>query len=174
MGKSLELFHLGINSIYVLNFSTLAMAGYFVAVVKAPITGIILIMEMTGSFSNLLSIAVVVIIAYLTSDILRNEPIYEKLLERFLNNVGAANHLDKHDKTLMEFVIEMDSTVEDKLIKDISWPKDCLLVAIKRGDSEIIPRGNVKLIAGDYIIVLVDDHKTSEIYEQITSITLAD
>ena len=166
--------YLGINSIYVLNFITLAMAGYFVAVVKAPITGIILIMEMTGSFSNLLSIAVVVIIAYLTSDILRNEPIYEKLLERFLNNVGAANHLDKHDKTLMEFVIEMDSTVEDKLIKDISWPKDCLLVAIKRGDSEIIPRGNVKLIAGDYIIVLVDDHKTSEIYEQITSITLAD
>lgn len=166
--------YLGINSIYVLNFITLAMASYFVAVVKAPITGIILIMEMTGSFSNLLSIAVVVIIAYLTSDILRNEPIYEKLLERFLNNVGAANHLDKHDKTLMEFVIEMDSTVEDKLIKDISWPKDCLLVAIKRGDSEIIPRGNVKLIAGDYIIVLVDDHKTSEIYEQITSITLAD
>ena len=166
--------YLGINSIYVLNFITLAMAGYFVAVVKAPITGIILIMEMTGSFSNLLSLAVVVIIAYLTSDILRNEPIYEKLLERFLNNVGVANHLDKHDKTFMEFVIEMDSTVEDKLIKDIPWPKDCLLVAIKRGDSEIIPRGNVKLIAGDYIIVLVDDHKTSEIYEQITAITLAD
>lgn len=166
--------YLGIGNIYVLNFITLAMAGYFVAVVKAPITGIILIMEMTGSFSNLLSLSIVVIIAYLTSDILRNEPIYEKLLDRFLNNVGVQSNIDKHDKTLMEFVVEMGSEVEDKLIKDISWPKNCLLVAIKRGDSEIIPRGNIQLIAGDYIIALVDDYKAANVYEKITRITLAD
>lgn len=166
--------YLGISNIYILNFITLAMAGYFSAVVKAPITGIILIMEMTGSFSNLLSLAIVVIIAYLTSDILKNEPIYEKLLERFLNNVGAVHHVDKHNKSLLEFVVEMDSIIDNKLIKDISWPKDCLLVAIKRGDNEIIPRGNVKIISGDYIVVLVDDHKISDIYEEITAITLAD
>ena len=68
----------------------------------------------------------------------------------------------------------MDSIIDNKLIKDISWPKDCLLVAIKRGDNEIIPRGNVKIISGDYIVVLVDDHKISDIYEEITAITLAD
>ena len=150
------------------------MAGYFVAVVKAPITGIILIMEMTGSFSNLLSVSIVVIIAYLTSDILRNEPIYEKLLDRFLNNIGVPSHIDKHGKTLMEFVVEMRSEVENKLIKDIDWPRNCLLVAIKRGDNEIIPRGNVQLIAGDYIVALVDNHKTVNVYEKITKITLAD
>lgn len=166
--------YFGLSSIYILNFITLAMAGYFVAVVKAPITGIILIMEMTGSFSNLLSISVVVIIAYLTSDILRNEPIYEKLLDRFLNNVGVPSNIDKHGKTLMEFVVEMGSEVEDKLIKDIDWPRNCLLVAIKRGDKEIIPRGNVQIIAGDYIVALVDNHKTVNVYEKITKITLAD
>ena len=32
----------------------------------------------------------------------------------------------------------------------------------------------VKIISGDYIVVLVDDHKISDIYEEITAITLAD
>ena len=40
------------------------MAGYFTAIVRAPITGIILITEMTGSFSNLLSLSIVSIISY--------------------------------------------------------------------------------------------------------------
>ncbi len=41
--------YLGIPSIYIMNFVVLAMAGHFAAIVKAPITGIILISEMKGS-----------------------------------------------------------------------------------------------------------------------------
>jgi len=78
----------GINSSYIINFIALGMAGYFASVVKAPITGIVLIMEMTGSFNHLLSLSVVVIISYVTSELLRNEPIYEVLLERLLKRVG--------------------------------------------------------------------------------------
>lgn len=39
------------------------MAGYFTAIVRAPITGIVLISEMTGSFTHLLSLSVVAIAA---------------------------------------------------------------------------------------------------------------
>lgn len=54
----------GLDPSYVNNFVLLAMAGYFSAIVRAPLTGIILIFEMTGSLSQMLSLAIVSIVAY--------------------------------------------------------------------------------------------------------------
>ena len=51
----------------------------------------------------------------------------------------------------------MGSLVENKFIKDLKWPKNALLVAIKRGNAEIIPKGDVKLLNGDYLVVMVDE-----------------
>lgn len=58
------------------------MAGYFAAVVKAPVTGSILIMEMTGSYPALLPLVAVTIAAYVTADSLGVEPVYDALLDR--------------------------------------------------------------------------------------------
>ncbi len=74
------------KSIYIGSFVILAMAGYFSSVVKSPITGTILVVEMTGSFNNLLPCAIMSITAYLISDILNSKPIYQELLDRLLNN----------------------------------------------------------------------------------------
>ncbi|WP_411170177.1 chloride channel protein [Clostridium sp. MB05] len=163
---------LGVSSSFIINFIALGMAGYFVSVVKAPITGIVLIMEMTGSFNHLLSLSVVVIISYITSEFLRNEPIYEVLLERLLKKVGVNKEENDNKKTILEFVVEMGSLVEEKFISEIEWPKDCLLVSIKRGEKEIIPRGSVKLISGDYIVALVNIDKRAFIIEEINKLTL--
>ncbi|MDZ7543433.1 ClC family H(+)/Cl(-) exchange transporter, partial [Clostridium perfringens] len=64
------------------------------------------------------------------------------------------------------------SLVEEKFISEIEWPKDCLLVSIKRGEKEIIPRGSVKLISGDYIVALVNIDKRAFIIEEINKLTL--
>lgn len=167
---SIEL--LGVNSSFIINFIALGMAGYFVSVVKAPVTGIVLIMEMIGSFSHLLSLSVVVIISFITSELLRNEPIYEVLLERLLKRVGVSKEENDNKKAILEFVVEMESIVEGKFISEVDWPKDCLLVSIKRGDKEIIPRGSVKLISGDYIVVLVNIDKRASVIEEINGLTL--
>ena len=66
------------------NFIILGMAGYFSAIVRAPITGIILISEMTGSFSHLLTLSMVSLAAYLVPDIMRCAPVYDQLLHRLL------------------------------------------------------------------------------------------
>jgi len=162
----------GINSSYIINFIALGMAGYFASVVKAPITGIVLIMEMTGSFNHLLSLSVVVIISYITSELLKNEPIYEVLLERLLKRVGLTKEESDSKKTILEFCIEMGSIGEGKFISEVDWPKGCLLVSIKRGEKEIIPTGNVKLIGGDYIVVLVNVDRRCFIIEEINKLTL--
>lgn len=77
---------LGYGNMYGAYFVVLGMAGMFSAIVRAPITGIILISEMTGIFSNLLPISIVSLAAYLTAEILGGKPIYEQLLGRLLKN----------------------------------------------------------------------------------------
>ena len=49
----------GLDPMYMNNFVLLAMAGFFTAIVRAPITGIILLFEMSGSVSQMLSLALV-------------------------------------------------------------------------------------------------------------------
>ena len=60
------------------------MAGMFSSIVRAPITGMILISEMTGIFYNMLPLAVVTFTAYLTAELLGGIPIYDQLLERLM------------------------------------------------------------------------------------------
>lgn len=43
----------------------LGMVGYFVSVVRAPITGAVLILEMTGSFDHLLALVTVSVVAFM-------------------------------------------------------------------------------------------------------------
>ncbi|MBT2146457.1 chloride channel protein [Clostridioides difficile] len=75
------------NPDYVNNFVLLAMAGYFTAIVRAPLTGIILIFEMTGSVSQMLSLSVISIVAYIVATLMKSKPIYESLLERLLEKM---------------------------------------------------------------------------------------
>lgn len=39
-----------LDPMYITQYMLLGMAAYFVVIVKAPITGIVLILEMTGNF----------------------------------------------------------------------------------------------------------------------------
>ena len=63
-------------------FIIFGMAAFFAAVVKAPVTGSILILELTGQFSHLVGLIVVSGAAFMISDICGGEPIFSALLER--------------------------------------------------------------------------------------------
>ena len=60
------------------------MAAFFTAVVRAPVTGIILVTEMTGSFTLLLPMLSACFAAMLVPNLLRNAPIYDSLRDRTL------------------------------------------------------------------------------------------
>lgn len=160
------------NSIYINNFIILAMAGYFTAIVRAPITGTILITEMTGSFNHLLSLAIASIVAYIVADILASKPIYESLLEKFLYNQGETISIGNNkNKAILEFVVCIGSYLDGKQIKKVKWPSHCLLVAVKRGEHEIIPKGDTVIFHGDYLIILTNDDRVSKINDALTIMT---
>jgi H+/Cl- antiporter ClcA len=70
----------------ILNLMILGMAAFFTAVVKAPVTGIVLILEMSGSFNHMTSLVLVCLSAFVTADVITSRPVYSVLLERILRN----------------------------------------------------------------------------------------
>ncbi|NLW91996.1 MAG: ClC family H(+)/Cl(-) exchange transporter [Syntrophomonadaceae bacterium] len=153
----------GVDPGYVNNFVVFAMAGYFTAVVKAPITGSILITEMTGSFGHLFPIIMVSMAAYIASDILHGKPIYDELLHRLLLKRDDSYHSSGvKKKILLEAVVCVGSALDQQQVRDIKWPANCLLVGIRRGEAQLIPHGDTNIMAGDYLSVLANEAQAGQ------------
>ena len=163
----------GMDPVYVNNFVLLSMAGFFTAIVRAPITGIILLFEMSGSVSQMLSLAIVSVSAYITASLLRSEPIYESLLKRLLPDRDRQREKGTApggQKVLSEFVIMSGSVLEDRTVMEITWPNNCLLVALEREGREMIPRGKTKLQAGDKLTVMTDERDAGYIHDKMENL----
>lgn len=156
------------------NFIILAMAGFFAAIVRAPITGVVLIAEMTGTLEHLISLLAVSIVAYVIANELHSAPIYDSLLEGILKKCGKEPQVEyPEDKVLAHFVVQCGSKLEGKTIGQIvDWPKQCLIVAIQRGEKELIPRGLTRLRNGDQLVVLSDTKNLAQVTEIMTELCM--
>ncbi|WP_409994411.1 chloride channel protein [Bremerella cremea] len=61
-----------------------SIGGLFAATVRAPLTGIVLVAELTSRFGFLGPLIITCIVASFTAQVLGSKPIYESLLERTL------------------------------------------------------------------------------------------
>lgn len=160
----------GIDPVFLNNFVLLAMAGYFAAIVRAPLTGIILLFEMTGSLSQMLSLSLVSIVAYIVATLLNSKPIYESLLENLLLKIKPERRNKRspsQEKSIFAAIVQASSKLDNALISDIEWPTECLLICIRRGTAEIIPKGKTRLLVGDEVVVLVDEGLYKEAYSKL-------
>jgi CIC family chloride channel protein len=72
-------------------FAVVGMAAFFTAVVRAPLTAIILVTEMTGSFTLLLPMLLACFAAMIVPNLLGDPPIYDRL-RRPGSADGTAHH----------------------------------------------------------------------------------
>lgn len=154
------------------NFVIVAMAGYFTAIVRAPITGVVLLLEMTGSFMNLLPLLVVSLVAYVTADLLKSKPVYDSLLDNLLSGIHAG-HKESIGKITAEFIVQYDSKAAGQAVKDLNLPKDCLLIAVRREGKDIIPSGLTVIQADDYLVFLLHLDDEAEYRETLSCLTTA-
>lgn len=161
---------LGLAPEYAICIVILAMAAHFSSIVRAPVTGILLVSEMTGTFAFFLPLTLVSLIAYLTADLLRSKPIYESLLDLILLHPRERSGAGTGGKTLWEFAVEHASPADGKRVRDLRWPKQFLLVAIKRGQDETIPNGDTPLTGGDYVVGLLPTDELDIITEKMSEL----
>ncbi len=63
-------------------FAVAAMGALFAATVRAPLTGIVLVVELTGAYGSLLTIILTCLMATFTAQFLNGKPIYHELRQR--------------------------------------------------------------------------------------------
>ena len=146
------------------NIIIIAMAAFFSASVRAPITGTVLICEMTGSFYHLMILGMASAIAYIVAQLCGSQPIYEALLLRSLNSHSTPEpNTVKRERNIIEVPVSSGSQIENKKVQDIPWPEHTLLVDVKRGSEQLIPDANTVIRAGDFLYVLAETENAEEV-----------
>lgn len=135
---------------YLGNYVIYAMAGYFACISKAPFTAILLITEMVGSMTHLMPLAVVAVVAYVINDILGGLPVYMAMFNNFIHR---SPRKELAGMTQMTTSIFAGSKLDGCLIKDFNWPQGCLVLAIYRGEEELVPRGQTRMQVGDTLVI---------------------
>jgi len=93
-------------------------------------------------------------------------------LERILHKQGESVVIGNEKHTsILEFAVCMGSKLDGKQIKEILWPTHCLLVAVKRGEQEILPKGDTIIYPGDYLIVLTNEDRVAKINDALIEMT---
>ena len=95
------------------------------------------------------------------------------LAARTISNVLPSNGLkltsifDKGDVELAEVELRATSPVVGKLVSEIAFPADCLLIAVLRNDEITFPRGNTSLQENDIIYALTKRTATRALKESL-------
>lgn len=77
-------------------------------------------------------------------------------IERIIREPGAIDAEDFANGAirLVEHRLERDAPLAGRRIADLHLPHGCLVVAVRRGDSFFIPRGDSELVAGDRPVLM--------------------
>ena len=134
-------------------FAVVGMAAYFSAIVRAPLTGIVLVVEMTGNYSLVLPLLAACLTAYGVADFLRDRPVYEALLERDLLRSQERPALT--GTLLLELTVAPGAPFDGERVRDLGLPPGCVLVTLRRNREERVPTAESRLHAGDRVTAVV-------------------
>lgn len=147
----------------------ICMAAFFTTVVRAPITAIIMICELTGSFAPLLPVIIAVAISYIVGEISRMEGIYEILLEEYERETGI------HERAVREvytFTVAKGAMAVGRDVRDILWPGNARVTAIERGEEHILPDGDTNIHVGDVLTVVCKTEEHAKIKDELAHILM--
>lgn len=135
------------------NFAVVGMAALFAAIVRAPLTAIVLIVEMTGGYDLVLPLALACLCAFGVADGLKDLPIYEALLERDLLRGQDEPRLE--GSLLLDVTLEPGAPFDGQDVGALGLPPGCALVALHRGLREHVPLPDTRLQAGDRLTAVI-------------------
>lgn len=146
----------------------ICMAAFFTCIVKAPITGIVMVFELTGQFQNFLPALLGIAIGYLIGMLFKTEAIYEKNLEQY---IADEKLYEKVKKVRLELKVTANSKADGAAVRKIVWPTNGLVVGVIKEDGvETVADGETVLHAGEGIIFECETDDEKELLEYMYSI----
>ena len=141
---------MGMDEAYANALILVCMSVFFTSIVKAPITGIVMVVELTWNFTFLLPVIVGVAIGYLMGVVFRTEPIYDELWDQMYEELKKDRPIEKFTSKVR---LTQSGNAAGRELRDVLWPIGALIVKVVRGDEEISPNGDTELYEGDILIV---------------------
>jgi chloride channel protein, CIC family len=137
------------------------MAGLFAATVRAPLTGIVLMLEMTDGYSLMLPLLAASFAAQWTADLAGQPPVYDSLLEREL---AESSEVERPEGALMlELDVLPDAPFAHKKVAELGLVQGLLIVALERRGTNHVVTGDTVLQTGDRLTVVVSPAAAEEI-----------
>ena len=159
---------MGMNGTYSDYLVIICMSVFFTTIVKAPITGIVMVFELTGQFTNFLPALLGIAVGYLISMLFRVQPIYERNLEEFIEAEKLYLNVKKEKVSLL---IAPDSKADGAKIRAIIWPTNGLVVQIIEADGKVIvPDGETVMSAGSTLVFECETSSREELISYLESI----
>ena len=109
----------GMNEMYYSTIVLVTMCAFLGSLLQAPITAVVLIIELAGGMSPLLGGMIAIMAAYLVTGLFRAKPAYDEMLENILKNRNQGKEL-KFVK--VEIIITRSSHVIGKVLREILLP----------------------------------------------------
>jgi len=145
----------------------LGMCAFIGGTLRAPLTASVLFLELTGQFTNLLFVAVVVFLVSFITELFNLKPFYDMALEKMehAQNGGKTPRIAHFKMKISE-----NAFVIGKAVRDIMWPPSSVVISITRADDtrqDMDNDGEKKLYGGDTIIVRTKFFDEAELIKQL-------
>ena len=167
---------MGMDPQYVSTIVVISMTAFFASVVRAPLTGILLVVELTGQVMNgFFETGVVVFFAILITEIFNLDPIYDALLE---DNYEIEKDGRDITFTTVKAEVQKGAFADGRHIRDILWPYGLTITKIERKDADISEEDNERqyingedvLNDGDTIYFNIRTYDIDEVHKELNAL----
>jgi len=157
----------GLPSDFYSTIVCISMLSFLAGTTHAPISSLVLLIEITGFSGNLLAAGTTIIISFMVCLVLRRKSLYEEQVDRLVLNSGFSEDETSLSKA---FTISENSILIDKRVSDVFLPQTVDISSIKRENKTIVSSAETRFKAGDEIKFIYQKNNKEEIEEYIKDI----
>ena len=142
----------------------ISMSAFLVAVIRTPLTAIVLITEITGHFEVFYPSVVVGGLTYYFTELLQIKPFNVVLYDDMIHSPAF------RAETRYTLVVEImaGSYLDGKTVSELLLPERCFIVGVHRDRKDLPPTG-IKLVPGDQVQIEMDAQDIEKLYEPLVS-----
>lgn len=149
-------------------FTIIGMSIFFISVVRAPISGLMLILEMTGQYHVFFPMIFAGTLTFLFGQYLNIKPVYGKLYELMING----NNVPKDQLSTVQFLVSENSVMVGRKMNEIVLPASSQIIQITRNDKESIPVTPDQVITkGDLLEIQLPERDYEKLFKVFRTLT---
>ncbi len=82
------------------------------------------------------------------------------------------DYTERRELQLMRLPLDTNNKWVGMMVRDLELPPDTILVTVRRGDENVVPRGDTKLLEGDVAVLAAGHYEKSKIKVQLSELEI--